>query len=85
MMNLRELLKIMNEIEFLEFIANFKAFAHEEDLSRIFFLRIILSKAVKMDDEQFNIFIHTLMQIEDEKRPSNTEEFNRIMKKGFEK
>lgn len=72
----------MNEKDFLEFLHHFKGFMLEEDLPRVLWMRKVLSKFLRMDEEQIIQTIQTLSMIEDFKKPSCKEEFNRIIKNG---
>lgn len=76
----------MTDLEFFEFMKHFKAFWHEEDLSRVQMMMVTLAKSVEMDDLQFALLFQTILEIEKTKNPSvsNKAEFDRIMR-GFGK
>lgn len=75
----------MTNEAFNEFLHNFRGFMQEEDLSRVLFLRYLLSQLMVMNNKQFALLIMALSEIEYSKKPSYKDEFERIMKAGFKK
>lgn len=75
----------MTDAEFTEFMRHFTRFMEEEDLGRIRFLAVTMTKAARMDALQYEIFSNALVRLMKEKtpkEPSCKPEFDKIMK-GF--